>query len=84
MTEIQIQIAQAQAYASACLRNALDADQKNKGGFDGSQYKAWNDYDDALAKLHDLIAKTSVYDAPTEHDSPARLEQVNELPSDES
>ena len=84
MTEIQIQIAQAQAYVSTCLRIALDADQKNKGGFDGSQYKAWNDYDDALASLSALLAKDSVYDSPTEHDSPARLEQVNELPSDES
>ncbi len=83
MTEIQIQIAMAQAYVAACLRSAFDADEKNKGGFNDTQSKAWNAYDDALTKLHDLIAKTSVYDAPTEHDSPARLEQVNELPDQE-
>ncbi len=73
----------AQEYVSACLRSALAEDEKNKGGFNGSQYKAWNDYDDALAKLHCLIARNRADDSPTEHDSPARLEQVNELPSDE-
>lgn len=27
---------------------ALAEDAKNKGGYNGSQYKAWNDYHDAL------------------------------------
>jgi hypothetical protein len=84
MTKIQIQIAMAQVHASACLRSALDHQARDKGGFSEEQNKAWLDYDEANALLSKLIAKTSVYDAPTEHDSPARLEQVNELPSDES
>ena len=68
MNEKQIQIAQAQAYVSACLRAGLDADEKNKGGFDSTQYKAWNAYDDALAKLHCLIAvNRGAIGDPTEH-----------------
>jgi len=31
------------------LRKALAEDEKNKGGFNGSQYAAWCAYDDALA-----------------------------------
>ena len=82
MTEIEIKIAMAQAYCKACLRSALDADERNKGGFSGEQYKAWNDYDEALNLLGNLIESTRKDNSPTEHDSPARLEQVNELPSD--
>jgi hypothetical protein len=41
------------------LKIALQADEKNKGGFDGSQYKAWNDYDDALAELSKLMTQNN-------------------------
>jgi hypothetical protein len=82
MTDIQTQIAMAQAYCKACLRSALDHQSKDKGGFSEAQAKAWTAYDDALNLLGNLIESTRKDNAPTEHDSPARLEQVNELPSD--
>lgn len=41
------------------LRIALAEDEKNKGGFSGSQYKAWNDYDDSLAKLSKLLSENN-------------------------
>jgi hypothetical protein len=82
MTEIEIKIAMAQAYVRGCLRSALDHQAKDKGGFSEAQAKAWNDYDNALNLLGNLIESTRKDDSPTEHDSPARLEQVNELPSD--
>jgi hypothetical protein len=41
------------------LKIALQADEKNKGGFDGSQYKAWYDYDDALAELSKLMTQNN-------------------------
>jgi len=84
MTEIQIQIAMARAYCKASLRSALDHQDRDKGGFSEAQAKAWNAYDDSLNLLGNLIESTRKDNSPTEHDSPARLEQVNELPSDES
>lgn len=59
MTKQEIQIAMAQQYVSACLRSALAEDEKNKGGFNGSQYKAWLDYDEALALLSKLLTSKS-------------------------
>jgi len=41
------------------LKIALEADERNKGGFDGSQYKAWNNYDDALAELSKLMSQNN-------------------------
>ena len=81
MTKQEIQIAMAQVHCNACLRSALSHQERDKGGFSEAQNKAWLDYDEALALLTNLLARNRADDAPTEHDSPARLEQVNELPS---
>ena len=59
MTEIQIQIAMAQAYVSASLRYALAHEANDKGGFSEAQNKAWLDYDEALAILTKLLASKS-------------------------
>jgi hypothetical protein len=59
MTEIEIQIAMAQAYCKACLRSALDHQERDNGGFSETQNKAWLDYDEALASLGKLLASNS-------------------------
>lgn len=51
MTELEIQIQMAKAYAKACLRSALDHQLKDKGGFSIEQDKAWLAYDDANERL---------------------------------
>jgi hypothetical protein len=55
MTEYEILIAMAQEYASACLRSALAHEANDKGGFSEAQSKAWQDYDEANAKLGRII-----------------------------
>jgi hypothetical protein len=81
-TPKDIRIGLAQCHAKACLRSALDHQERDKGGFSEEQNKAWLDYDEALNLLGNLIENNRKDNFPTEHDSPARLEQVNELPSD--
>lgn len=59
MTESEIQIAMAKAYCQACLRSALDTQEKAEGSFNEATYKAWLDYDNALATLSKLLVSKS-------------------------